>query len=244
MLKFMKNVLVLSGSVALLILIAYLPKMAAAMQDKEILTQPQYESMQSVQLEIRENLSALGKLALVRNMSSGNNIEISKEEALMSVEEVNAAVDKALAPYISAGLIQPFEESYREWRPLWMWDDENLEINGIVWEGYIVGEQDGYHVVNVLIDDETGNLLFIQYNSNYALEYSMQEEFLSKFCEIYFGSLEITDFANFETRDLVGQYIGDDAHGIRYRFGDLEYGEINIDFYIYLNGFYVEFPKL
>lgn len=241
MLKFMKNVLVLSGSVALLILIAYLPKMAAAMQDKEILTQPQYESMQSVQLEIRENLSALGKLALVRNMSSGNNIEVSTEEALMSIEEVNVAADKALAPYISAGLIQPFEESYREWRLLWMWDDENLEINGIVWEGYIVGKQDE---VNVLIDDETGNILFIQGHSNFIVEYSMQEELLSRFCEIYFGSLRITDFANFETQDLVGLYIGDAAHGIRYRFGDLEYGESNIDFYIYPHGFYVAFPKL
>ena len=243
MLKWVKTIGILFGTVISLACIAYFPKIIAIIQDREILSQAHLEEMQSVQLDIQENLPALGKLALMKNVHKGNCIEISLEDASMSKEKVQSTVTKALQPYYDAGLISLFEEDACEYRPLLIWDAEN-SLSGLVWEWSLASTKKKFHDVRVLLDDETGEILLIQYTENNVFEDSVQEDVLSIFCEIYFAGLQIMDYAGFVTDDLEHQYIGDSVQGVRYRFGDVVYGEVNVDFFVYRNGFYLEFPDL
>ncbi len=241
--KWCKNLLILLGTVVVLVGIAFFPKIIAFVQDREILSQAQLEEMQSVQLNIQEELPALGKLALMKNVHKGNCIEISREDASMSAEEVQNTVSKTLQTYYDSGLIPLFEKDSCEYRPLLIWDSEN-SFSGIVWEWILASTKKKYHDVKVFLDDETGEILLIQYTGNNVFENSVQEKVLSTFCEIYFESLQIMDYEYFVTDDLEYQYIGENVQGVRYRFGDAVYGEVNVDFFVHRHGFYLEFPDL
>jgi len=237
------NLLVLLGTAFVFVCIAYFPKWMAALQDRKILSQAQIEEMQSVQLNIQEELPAMGKLALMKNIHKGNAIEISTEDAYMSVEELQNTVAKALQPYFDTDLISLFEEERCEYRPLLVWDREN-SLSGIVWQWVSTSMKDKFYEVGVLLDDETGEILLIQYSGDRVFEDSMQDDILSLLCENYFEGLQITDYADFATDDLEHQYIGDNVQGVRYRFGDVVYGEVNVDFFVSRYGFYMEFPNL
>lgn len=216
---------------------AFLPQIVAAVQDGAMMNKTQYGSLQSVRLEIREELPALAKIALVSDMS--NCIAIDPEDAAMNEAEAHAAANTALEPYLSAGLMEPYKESYSEWRPLLIQSPTIPELNGIVWEGMIVGDTDVYYVIQVWIDDATGDLLRIDFCSNYLIEKDLREDYLNTFCDIYFTNLGITYYEQYRTDDLISEYLDQGTRAVCYRFGDIVYGEINVELFVNQYGFHL-----
>ena len=238
--KWFRNLWVLLGTVSLLVCISRLPKIIAFVQDKEILSQVQLEEIQSIQLDVQKSLPTLGKLALMKNANQGNVVEIAEEDASMSAEEVEVYARKALQTYYEAGLFSMFADSYCKYRTLLVWGSQNTMVSGIVWEWNLV-TQDGFQEMFLLIDDETGEILRIHYwGDNIRTNFS-EEEALAVISQIYFANLQIADFKKYKTNDLEKEYIGEQI-GVRYRFEDAVYGEINVDFFLSKNGCYMEFP--
>ena len=241
--KWFKNLSVLLGTIFVLLCIAYLPKMIEIFQDREILSKAQVEEMQSVQLNIQEKLPVIGKLALMKNVHEGNAIEISEQDASMSKEKVQSEVSKALQVYYDTGLITMFEEDIRNCTPLLVWDTDNSSSR-IVWQWVASTKKKKFFEIGVLLDDETGEILLIQYTGNRILDDSRQKDILPIFCELYFEGLQIVDYGKFVIDDLEHEYIGENVQGIRYCFQDTVYGAVIVDFYVNRYGFYMEFPNL
>lgn len=234
----LRTVLVLLLAAALLAALAAMPKIVAAVQDGSIMGRAQFEQVRSVQLEIRQNIPSLGKLALMGKMDGV--IEIPEESASLSAEEAQKLAYSVLDSYIAKGLMEPFEHWTYEARPLLASGDP--ELSGIFWDVVIVGDPEVFYCVQVAIDDETGKLLRINFTSNYLIQESEQEEFLYDFADLYFNGLDISEYGQFATDDLEEEYVGDNGVAVRYCFGDLVYGEINVDLHVYNYGFYTEFP--
>lgn len=229
----LKIALVLLLTLALLAAGACLPAMAAAVRDWQTLGRASTQAVSSVSLTIRQETPALGKLAMMCRQDGV--LEVTESACRLTTEEVEELAYAVLEPYAAAGLITQSPEKFTiyEIRPLLPQVPEDPELAGIVWDITMVGSN-----VSLLIDDESGKLLLINYSA--GIEYGRQD-LLDTFVDIYFTELGITDYAGFVTDDLDGEYVGDNAVGVRYRFGDAVYGEINVDFNIYKYGFYMAF---
>ena len=187
--KWFRNLFVLLGTVFLLVCILHLPKIIAFVQDKEHLLHAQLKEIQSIQLDVQKSLPTLGKLSLMKSANQGNVVEIDKEDASMSAEDVEVYARKALQTYYEAGFFSMFEDGYFKYRTLLVWDSQNTMVSGIVWECNLV-TQDGFQEMFLLIDDETGDILRIHYwGENIATDFS-EEEALTVLSQIYFTNLQ------------------------------------------------------
>lgn len=242
-----------TGAILLLTLliiaaVACLPKITATVLDEKRMGEASFHQVQSIQLEIHEKMPSLGRLAMINRMDGVIELSesLAEKSASMAPEEVEEAALAALEPYIAAGLMQPFQKWNSEIRPLLGQGVDNPELVGIFWDVTfeIESAPEEFYYANLAIDDETGKLLLINYTSTYPIVETDRENLLEKFAEIYFTELDIPDYWYYATDDLETRYIGDNAWGVRYRFGDLIYGEVNVDLYSYEYGFYTEFPSL
>lgn len=227
---------------ALLATGACFPKIVAAIQDKEIIGEASFDPIQSVQLEIRKDIPSLGKLAMMSKMDV--IIEIPENKASMTAQEVMTAARAALQPYINGNLLDNYSEWDVDMAPCLVQVPDMAELQGVFWQVTIAGDPEIYSVVDLMIDDETGKILRLHYAGEAIIDESIREDILLNFTHIFFTSLGIDDYSNFCTSDLDSVYIGDNAVATRYRFGDVVYGEINVDLYVYQHGFYTEFPDL
>lgn len=234
--------LVLTG--ALLAAGAGLPGIVAAVLDKNRIGCVSTGTFQSVSLDIRQNVPVLGKLAMIDRMSGV--IQIDSGKTRMNDKEVLAAAEQALAPYISAGLMDEFELSDVEaLHPLLAQVPDAPALSGIFWTVVISGgEGKQYFLTDLAIDDETGKLLRISFTAEHWNTGLSAEDTLGLFADIYFAGLEIPDYQDFATGDLAQAYIGDKTSGIRYRFMNEDYGEIEVDLFVHGNGFYTAFHEI
>lgn len=239
----LKTALVLLVSLMLVCTGAFLPGMVAQIQDRGTVGQVQYGDAQSVELEIQENIPAIGKLALMYRMDG--SIEVPDHNASMTCEEAEQAAFDVLQGYIDAGLIPPFESASVEVRCLLGTAADDPSLSALIWSITLYGGPDEpFFEVDLAIDDENGYLLGIDYAREQPLSEEEREKLLPAFAEFYFDSLGIADYGYFVTTDLEEQYVGDHARAVRYRFGDVVYGEVNVDLYIHEYGFYTDFPDL
>lgn len=237
-----KNPLVILVTLALLVLFACFPTIASAVQDWQNMRQSAFEQIQSVQLDIRGSIPAMGKLAMMCRQDG--LIEISQDMASLTSAEVEELAFEAIAPYVDAGMADPFHERNAEFysiRPVLVQVPEMPELSGVFWDVILRGDPSAYYEVHLAIDDETGKVLTMNLHSDYVITAQEFPRFLDAFADIFFTGLEIEDYGNFETTDMESAYVGDNAKAVRYRFGDAEYGEISVDFYVYQHGFYMEF---
>lgn len=238
MLKRMKTVMIVAAAAALIVSAAYLPRIAAALLDGES-RQARFSQINAVRLDIREKLTALGKLSLMRWLDGG--IELSAGDARMTTDEVLAVAHEGFEPYYASGLMLPIEETYRDFYPLLIQDPDRPERYAVVWMGQIVQNTAPYSVVRVGIDDETGHILYLSFRAGDAVHAESENgECLFNLSEIYFQSLGITEY-----QTLTGEEIadGDDLTGIRYHFDDAAYGTVTVDFKSYGDGFEIGFPE-
>ena len=237
MMKAIKNLCVLLLTAAIIVAAAQLPKITAVLQDSTEKQQAQYGEISSIQLDIQKQLTIIGKLSLVPYLDSW--IEISEADASMSMSEVNSVVMKAFEPYYAAELMFPMEKAYSEFRPQIVQNPDDPEIYTIIWTGQIVQDTEPYPIIELGIDDETGAILYINYNAGYFV-YDEAELLgnIHRFSEIYFNALGITNYQDYMQDEI---FYGDNINGITYTLDDAEYGKITMDFMSFGSGFYIRF---
>jgi len=233
----LKRICILLAGAGILLLCAGFPEMAARLQDPAGNTGPQYSAVTPVKPEQRPTLSASDKLILLSQKNPG--IEISEDETTMSASHVNAAAEKAFAPYLTAGLLPSTEDFYRYSRPLLIQDPGSPERHCIVWEVCRIQSSPPNSVIDVLIDDETGNILRLYYDAGQLLfgQYELGTN-LNTFVDIYFNALGIRDHGKY----LLGEpYYSEEICRVQYRVQDTDAGTVTLDFVCLCSGFYVTF---
>lgn len=220
---------------------AFLPKIVLAVQDSRVTKDPAYHQIPAIQLQIQEPIRPQCRLAMMDKLDGV--VEIPEEKASMTQAEAIEAASAALKPYMEAGLIVPFQQGSVVARPLLAHVPENPDLMGIFWTVTFTEDSELFYFLVAAIDDETGELLQINYTISKPLEQADWQYILQAFSYLYFTALDIPDYAEFATRDLEESFIGD-TQAIRYRFGDIAFGEINVDLLVHEYGFYTEFPDL
>lgn len=240
-----KNVVLLLAAAVLVAVCAALPGLVAAYLDGESLGQTHYETVPNIRLQIHgeEEASAMEKLAMMCRMDGG--IEISESMAAGSREEAEARALAILQGYMDAGLVEAFDPVILEIRCMLATVAAAPSLNGIFWMVVVVSadEQD-YAQFDLAIDDRSGSALAVSYTREQNRADQPREMLLESFAGVYFQSLGIPGHGSFATDDLKDQYTGEKSYAVRYRFGDAEYGELNVDLYVHKYGFYTEFPDL
>ncbi|MBQ8831487.1 MAG: hypothetical protein IJ017_07800 [Oscillospiraceae bacterium] len=237
----LKVFLTVIPALALICIGAFFPKIIAKFLDIQNTGNASYNPIESVRLEIKTDIPSLGKLAMLSSMDS--NITISESKANMTTEEVMEAVYSGLQPYIDSQLLTYAEyEVYMQ--PSLVQSSNNQNLQGIVWWVTISGEPSDYCFLDLAIDDETGQILRINYSVEDPTDNIGGLEALYILSDIYFSGLSMNYYENYAVPDLEDTYVGDNTVAIRYRFGDVVYGEVNVDMYVHEHGFYMEFPNV
>ncbi len=234
-----KTALFVLLTLAALVFFAFAPHMVSAILDDNTIGRVSLDPMVSPEIKLRKNIPALGKLAMLSQMEG--TIALAEEKATMDREQVMEAVYKALRPYLDAHLAT-YSEQNIEMYPHLVQIPEHLELQSIVWIVTIQGGPKSFTFFDLLIDDETGQLLRISYTTGNGMYTLHPADALMHFEEIYFSQLGLSDYSYAWAADMAPVNIGDSGAGKRFVFTSDEYGEIPVDLYIYDYGFYVEFP--
>lgn len=217
---------------------ACLPGIVGAVQDQRVLGQPRYEPVQSVRLQIRDEMSVVGKLSLMKYMY--NVLDISGDQTRMTEEDAAAAGAKALAVYYEVGLIQPFDVTFVEWAPVLICDPKDPEVYGIFWKGLLVRDEEPYPMIEVYLDDETGRLMYIQYIAGEMIyEDGELEALLNVVADIYFAGLEMPEYESCRASEHDSEKT---LNGITYTIEDKKYGNVYVECFSFGSGFYLGFP--
>lgn len=234
--------LVILVTLALLVLFACFPAITSAVQDWEIMHRSAFGQIEPLQLDIRSSVPAMGKLAMMCRQEA--LIEVSPDLAALTPSEVEQIACEAIGPYVDAGMADPFHQEESEFyvvRPVLVQVPEMPELSGIIWDVELHSDASAYYEFTVAIDDETGKVLLVGFHSDYVIAESELSGFLDAFAEIFFTGLEIEDYQHYVTTDMEKAYVGDQARAVRYSFPDTDFGQINVEFYVYQHGFYMEF---
>lgn len=249
----LKTVTVLLLTVLLIAALALLPQAVASVSDTMANEKPGTASMQSVELKFGTDDQQPGymmrKLALEQWMTT---VPITADGTSMTEEEVYAAAEAGMEPYLEAGIFEWFDVSYRAAEPYFGLDPYDKSNYMVFWGVTLVNESAPYQSLFLHIDDETGKILCINYET-YAddrFNYYDPENhrlMMEGFVDAYYSPLELTQADLAEYKDLLGTGVEeldltDDVTAVRYSFDDAQYGEINVEFYIIPSGFYVYFP--
>lgn len=238
----LKDLAAIITAIAMITMGAYFPKMISAALDREHTGHMSYNAISPIRLEINRDIPMLGKLAILSKLDS--SIELSESKAKMTKEEVMDAVYEGIQPYIDALLIAYSGKDVLMYPSLLLQAEGNQDLQSIVWFVTIVGDPANYTFLELIVDDETGNILMISFTYETLEGNLVGMEALTAFADIYFTGMGLDDYAQFIVRDLEYAYVGDNANATRYRFGDAVYGEVGIDLYVHEHGFYVEFPSI
>ena len=220
---------------------AFFPKLVAGFMDGRTIGKSSIDPMVSVELNIYKEIPSVGKLVMMGRYDS--LLPILERKAKKTNEEVMDAVYEGLTPYMDTGLVA-YQEKQVEMKPYLIQVTDMPELQKVVWQVTIAGTDTDYTYLDLIVDDDTGQILRISYTKESVMESYLEAESFAIFADIYFSGFGIADYVEFEVPDLNGAYVGEKANAIRYRFGDEVYGEVNVDLYIHAHGFYVEFPRV
>ncbi|MBE6978487.1 MAG: hypothetical protein E7438_07670 [Ruminococcaceae bacterium] len=224
-----------------LIIGACIPELAARFMDEKHTGSYSINPMTSIELSIHQELSPVGKLAMMNRIDS--LLPIRESKAGMTAEDVMAAVMKELAPYMDAQLVA-FSEEHVEMQPYLVQVLDMPQLQSVIWQVTIAGDDADFTFVDLLMDDKTGHILRINYTAENPRPPYVKEKVIRSFADIYFSSLGITDHWNYLVKDLEHAFIGDNAVAVRFHLEDPQYGQADIDLFVHDNGFYIEFPTI
>lgn len=242
-----KTILLFLVTAGLIAAGANLPKLTAALSDRETMNQAGSHPMQSVSLDLsgeRKPLSPAGKLVLLRG---GKTIAITENEANMTQAEINGALETQMEAYIDAGIFAWFD--YTSWitQPYLCIDPDKPENYGIFWTVTIVNENEPYQSLLMDIDDETGRICSIRFDqySSYSLDgvWERNHTVMDAFARVYLSQLGLIDAANAEPNLEYGELDGEVLFG-GFTFTDSDYGQIPLEFYVTGSGsFWLYIPE-
>lgn len=213
---------------------AFLPIFAASVQDGMTTEKVHYQDMDPVQLEFHdpegeaERLSILGKLALCADPVQ---VEVSENETRMTYDETYTEILAVIDRYIAAGLLpEIFRHSGIKLTPMLTYDRPTSGNYAIIWNVIVTPKKtyEPYYLA-VSLDDETGKLLQIFFSCGEPMyESETLGKLMDTFTAIYFSELGLEP-----TEPIaIATPASDDAAGLLYIFGDMEYGEVDVTFYM------------
>ena len=231
----LKTGLIFLLTVVILLTGAFLPKIVSAIRDRNHNGRTSSAPIATVELKIEKDISPVAQLIMLCN--SDNSTEVSENIAAMTKEEAIEAARAGLAPYIDAGLIKYCEDTV-SLSPLLVQASAMQDLQGIFWFIHIMGDAGGISNINLIMDDETGNILHIEYTYENLTNVMPAQEALDTWSDIFFSALEI----DYLDAIIEAEHVYDDSGyaGHRYAFSDPEYGQIFIDLFIYPYGFSME----
>ena len=243
-----KNWLSLCLALLLVTLCAFLPRLTTmTVSNGSSLEEPEffYADMQTDQLRIDEKvtLSTLEKLALFPHATA---VEISADHAEMTEEEVLQMTYDRLDAYANAGLIQ---ENYRYFTidtisPTILYSNDSSNTYNIVWQ-VSLSSPDQIVSIELLLDDETGLLLYIVYTSETEVYASTELSAMVNYvADIYFFPLSLShDVVSCDpgmTETEIAENAGPaDQFSGTYRFNDADSGDFIIEVSVWYSGFSV-----
>lgn len=214
-------------TVALILTGAVLPRIVDSLRDDD--GGVRYADMQSVRLDIGEDLTVIGKLVLMRE---GEAWDISESKASRSREEIEALVRETLYRYQDAGLVAPFNDTYIQVRPAMSVDPRNPGSYMVTW-AVIVDDGSPDHLVMMTIDDATGVVLSISYDTGETwFDESQEQAYAAVLWELFFSGLGL------DPTQIQGTDTGYELLCLLY---DEVQGYVNIGFYVFAGGFYIDF---
>lgn len=247
--KKLKIFLLLLLTAALLLGCAVLPKAAAWLQDKAAGTvhyadlQPVYLELGSEAPETEPAFNILEKLSIIQQSYM---FPLTSGSMRMTEEEVMAAAMEQLQPYFDSGFISESDFPYYMPAATIAMSADQLGTYVKFWTVNLVNENDPYRSVFLHLDDETGKILLIQYETTTENFYKENQQWvLEEVAAFFFQGLGLdTELetlegaqANVETIDLTGK-----ATALRCSIDTAQYGQILIEIYVNEQGFFTCFP--
>lgn len=247
----MSKIKTVSGVLLAFVLIvgmALLPRGVARISDHLTNGKQGTASMQSVELALYSNQSEesgymIRKLALEREMTT---IPIRPTQAKMTEEEVFTAALNGMKAYTEAKVFEWFDYQYSSAEPYLGIDPEDKSNNMIFWGVNFSVEDKLYHNLFLHIDDETGKILFLAYETDGPDKFNYyypenQQVMMEEFVNSFFSPLNLTgdqlsQYENLLRSDAIVQPTTDDVTCVVYTFVDEEYGTIRVEFRILPTG--------
>lgn len=237
----------LSAVVLALVLIlgmALLPQGIAGISDYLTNEKPGTASIQNVELALNSDKTEepgymMRKLALEQRMTT---IPIKPEQATMTKEEVLTAALDGMAVYVEAEVFEWFEYDFSAVDPYLGVDTENKNNNSIFWTVTLSRPYEPYQDLFLHIDDETGKILFLSYETygqdQYKYYYQENQRLMMEgLVDAFLWPLNLTLGQLSEYEGLLGcsveeQELTDDVTCVVYTYEDAAYGTIRVDFQI------------
>lgn len=228
-----------AAALILLLGVSVLPRVVGSWQDKNLIRRPGFETMIQVRLNIGKELSLVDKWGLIYNW--GERLPISEEIANLTREEVKTAVEAALAPYYQRRLFLPLKDPVSIWEPFLVQDKEDPNLYGIFWTGTVYENEKSGAMIEVVIDDENGDILSIVYRDeeNAFGEFEF-ENLLQEIKALYFGGLHQSEVTFTGTSSKLDVYEAEGMRGIRCQVKDPKRGVVYVNFCVDGGGFRVE----
>ena len=151
-----KNGLILLLTAALIALGAALPKITAAMMDRETDSQSGNREMTPIALDMNGEVRSLSTVEKIDLLRKGQMIAITEKEASLTEADVNAALEMAMREYEDAGIFAWFD--YESWnvQPMLCIDPNAPENYAIFCDVTIINKMEPYQTLAVSLDDERG----------------------------------------------------------------------------------------
>ena len=240
----LRSILGIVLTAAVIAACACFPQIVSRVLDQNRLGQPEYLPMDPIRLEIRQELTSLGKLAVLSRADM--NIEISESKTAMTREQALEAAHRGLAPYTDTMLLSWIEETV-ELKPNLFQVQNTPELQTVVWLVSATNDPpdapNQFTELEAAIDDETGKILALSFTSEETRDLNADSDALAVFAEIFFSGLGIEDYGQYLVPDLESAYVGETGDAVRYQFTDSDLGSVTVDLYVHAHGFYVEFPN-
>lgn len=231
-------------TIALLAVGVTLPAIAAAVQDQTIVNHSSFGDMESLKLDFSdpEVTPLLQKLALIRD---GSFYTVLPSKTKIRQSGIEQLVKDGLALYYQDELIPYNWDSYEfSAVPNLVYNDADKDTYAILWVVSIhwPGTKDN---LSLYVDDETGLILWIHYDTAGALDVYTAQGYLDVLSNAYFASTGISDIlakpeafgAEWIEFDDAGVYAKNDKYYVHSIYHP-DYGVLEIQFWVYQNGFY------
>lgn len=199
-------------TVLALISFAFLPVLASTLQDARVEKAVSQSPLHSIAPYISEKGSGLSVSDKLKILQQSENSPIAPAMASMDEQQVHAAVESALQPYIEAGIVEAFDSPEFQATPIVAISWQDVSHWFIFWNVRLVDvSNDAQRSLYVTVDDETGTFLLMQYFDPFAVEAGqLWEEIclpLNLFSLIYLEQAGLLDRAQAVTSSPESQQI-------------------------------------
>ncbi len=225
--KAAKTIFAVAVTILLLLLGAMLPKLVGAVQNRAS-AQPGFGDIQAVELTLKEPLSLLEKIHIT---GTGLFYPFTGETCLTE-ETLREAVETGLGPYYYRELVPyNWKTTTFEAEPYLLYQSDSPERNFPIW---MVVQSCGDWTLSVYVDDESGKIIYIQFNSKTGQDIYTAEDYTLRFRDAWFESLDLSEVGWYDL------YMGTNGNttSLRSYYFDETFGAMTLEFTTFPQGFW------